>query len=293
MIQLTRRSLLSLTAAPALRAAHWPGFRGSGDSHHADGPLPVSWGAGRNIAWTADLPGYGQSSPVVWDRRVFITSVTGARKETLHVSCFDLATGRTLWTRDFPATQTGENSKTVSKAAPTPAVDARRLYVFFESGDLLALTHSGEPLWSRKLTEDYGPFEGNHGVGNSPRLGRRALYLPITHGGPCYLLAVDPATGKNRWKSDLPRATAWTTPALLHAGGSETVILSANGSVTAHDGASGRQLWIHEGLKGNTISLRHRLRQPRLRRFERKRRNRRSPSRPPTGRRTPTRVAPR
>lgn len=251
---LTRRSLLSLAAAPALRAAHWPGFRGAGDSHHAGPPLPVSWAPGRNIAWTANLPGYGQSSPVVWGQRIFVTSLTGARKEILHVSCLDLPTGRTLWTRDFPATQTGENTKSVSKAAPTPAVDAQRLYLCFESGDLLALSHRGDTLLSRKLTEDYGPFEGNHGVGNSPRLGRHALYLPITHGGPCYLLAIDLATGNNRWKSDLPRATAWTTPALHSAAGRESVILSANGSVTAHDGASGRQLWIHEGLKGNTIA---------------------------------------
>lgn len=67
-------------------------------------------------------------------------------------------------------------------------------------------------------------------------------------------LAIDPATGNNRWKSHVPRATAWTTPALHSAAGRESVILSANGSVTAHDGASGRQLWIHEGLKGNTIA---------------------------------------
>ena len=44
----------------------------------------------------------------------------------------------------------------MSKGAPTPAVDAERLYAFFDSGDLLALTHDGQTVWHRKLGAEYG-----------------------------------------------------------------------------------------------------------------------------------------
>ena len=42
----------------------------------------------------------------------------------------------------------------VSKAAPTAAVDADRVYAFFETGDLAAFSHAGKPLWHRKLTRN-------------------------------------------------------------------------------------------------------------------------------------------
>ncbi|MBK9170841.1 MAG: PQQ-binding-like beta-propeller repeat protein [Bryobacterales bacterium] len=250
-----RREFLGIAAATPLMAANgWPGFRGNGASILDDGRIPTEWAPGRNIAWTSELAGYGQSSPVIWEDKVLVTSVDGPEKEHLLIRCLDLQSGRGLWERSLAASERIKSSDMVSKGAPTPAADAGGFYVFFESGDLLAMDHSGEPLWSRALTREYGGFQGNHGIGNSLRPGSQSLYLAVTHAGPSYLLSIDRATGRNRWKTDLSSRVAWTTPAILRAGEQEILILSANGSVSAYDGGSGDLLWTVENVKGNTLA---------------------------------------
>src|SRR6516165_4438257 len=93
--------VLCLALAPVARAAAppdtWPAFRGAGDSVTGAKQLPLKWSSAENVAWTADLPGYGQSSPVVWKDKVFVTSVEGEFKDTLHVLCLDLGTDKEGW----------------------------------------------------------------------------------------------------------------------------------------------------------------------------------------------------
>ena len=148
--------LLSLTLVPA--QYNWPGFRGSGDSHSDARNLPLEWSDSKNLAWTANLPGYGQSSPVVWRDKVFVTSVAGENKERLFITSLELKSGRLLWTREYASSFSMKDSNTVSKAAPTPAVDRQRLFVFFESGDLFAFDHRGKLVWPRELAREYGDF---------------------------------------------------------------------------------------------------------------------------------------
>ena len=58
---------------------HWPQFRGPGARNIVEsdsaGRLPDRWSATENVAWKADIPGRGWSSPVVWENRVFLTTV--------------------------------------------------------------------------------------------------------------------------------------------------------------------------------------------------------------------------
>lgn len=249
--RISRRAFLIPAVAAA---AEWPEFRGHGDSLSRGTRLPLTWNSKNNLAWTAGTPGYGQSGPVVWGERIFLTSVEGAEKETLHAFCLDLRSGREIWRRRFPATQRIKFSDMTSKAAPTPCVDRDRVYVFFESGDLIALDHGGGTLWARKLTEEYGAFQGNHGVGSSPRLTSRGLVVLVAHGGPCYLLSVDKVTGRNVWRAERESKTAWTTPCVIRRNGIEQVVISVNGTIESYDAISGRSLWSVDGIKGNLLS---------------------------------------
>ncbi len=72
---------LSLAAVAVAGEVGWPQFRGPGGSAVADGAtLPVEWSATKNVAWIAEIPGNGWSSPVVAGGRVFVTTARGAIK---------------------------------------------------------------------------------------------------------------------------------------------------------------------------------------------------------------------
>ncbi len=87
----------SLTLALLAGTPDWPGFLGAGvAAEMRPESLPLVWSPEKNIAWKSPLPGYGQSSPVVSEGRVFVTSVEGPLKDTCHVIALDLADGHEL-----------------------------------------------------------------------------------------------------------------------------------------------------------------------------------------------------
>jgi hypothetical protein len=110
-----------LLAHPGGTDDNWPQFRGAkalGTSDNRN--LPATWSTTDNVAWKTDIPGRGWSCPVVWDDKVFLTTVTSkekpeAAKKGLYIGgerrtppsdphqwmvvCLDLNTGKILWER--------------------------------------------------------------------------------------------------------------------------------------------------------------------------------------------------
>jgi outer membrane protein assembly factor BamB len=246
--------ILSLfLGADATPSQAWPGFRGDGSSTSTAKNLPLTWSPTENLAWRTPLPGYGQSSPVVWGDRAFVTAVDGDQKEKLFVVAVDVKTGKVAWKKEFAAGQTGKNNPMMSRAAPTPVVDKDAVYAFFESGDVVALSHAGELKWERSLAKDYGAFKNNHGVGGSPAQTDKAVVILIDDLGPSYLVALDKASGKNLWKADRKSRSSWTSPVVAKIGGKPAVLVSSSGSLTAYDAATGKELATLDGLVGNNI----------------------------------------
>lgn len=243
---------LLLSAVPTPNQT-WPGFRGDGSSTSTAKSLPLKWSPTENLAWRTPLPGYGQSSPVIWGDRAFVTAVDGDQKEKLFVIAVDLKSGNLIWKRDFSASQTGKNNPMMSRAAPTPVVDKDAIYAFFESGDVVALTHDGEVKWERSLTKDYGAFKNNHGVGSSPTQTDNAVIILIDDLGPSYLVALDKATGKNLWKADRKSRASWTSPVVAKIDGKPAILVSSSGTLDAYDATIGKELASLDGLVGNNI----------------------------------------
>ena len=71
---------LNSQGAPAPEA-NWPQFRGPGARGVAtNASLPEHWSATENVAWKAEIPGRGWSSPIVWGERVFLTTAVSPEK---------------------------------------------------------------------------------------------------------------------------------------------------------------------------------------------------------------------
>jgi outer membrane protein assembly factor BamB len=233
---------------------NWPVFRGDGTSLSAAKELPLTWDDETNVAWNVPLAGYGQSSPVVWGDRAFVTSSSGDFKDKLHVQCLDVMNGKPLWQRNLTTPVRIKVSNYVSRGAPTPAVDAERLYAFFESGELVAFDHDGKELWQRSVVKDYGAYKGMHGLGSSLALTEKAVLVLFQHDGPSYLLAMNKKTGEPLWKIDRPQGAGWNSPIVAGTGENERIFISGNGGLAAYAPANGDRIWWVEGLEGNTVA---------------------------------------
>jgi len=234
---------------------NWPQFRGESQGLAANRELPKVWNKEKGIAWTNELSGFGQSSPIVWQDSVYITSTGGKQKEHLYLEAFSLNSGKRNWVKRVAASKTvKEVSKMISQGAPTPVAGPNGVYSFFESGDLIAFDHDGQKLWHRKLQEEFGDFEGGHGVGSSLVGSSGKLFLLIDHDGPSYLLCLDRRSGKTIWKTDREARVSWTTPLVFKNGDQTQILISSNGIAEALRAEDGKRLWWVEDLKRNTVA---------------------------------------
>lgn len=238
----------------ATSKAGWSEFRNGGASHTFSSDLPVEWSPDSTVAWQRELPGYGQSVPVIHGSRIFLTAVIGPMKDECAVVCLDLHSGKELWSHSFPNSTPAASNYSASRAAPTPIVDPTAVYAFFEGGDLIAMNHNGKVLWQRSLTKDYGEFRNGHGLGCSPTQTAELMVLNIEHQGPSYLLAVNKSDGTTRWKTERKSASSWTSPIVMTCDGKQQVVVSSGGTVDGYDVVTGNQLWTVGGLGGNSIA---------------------------------------
>lgn len=242
-----------LLVIPVLAKANWPGFRGHSNSQANAAQLPRHWSKDSNLLWRLQLPGTGQSSPVVWQQTAFVTSVAGENKESLVIQAVNSVTGEERWRHTLASALPEPLSDSRSQAAPTPVVDATGLFVFFESGDLLHLDHHGKTVWHRRLAENLGAFTGNHGLGGSLALAPGLLLVPLDQESPSSLLALDPATGETRWRAPRPKRVSWSTPLVVVHDQLTQILQNGGGTLSSYAATDGRLLWELDGLVRNNV----------------------------------------
>src|SRR5205823_4331808 len=84
-------------------ADHWDRFRGpNGSGTIDDKRVPLTFGANKDLLWKVALPGAGNSSPIVWDKHLFLQAATSDGKQR-SLLCLDTADGNLRWQRSIPA----------------------------------------------------------------------------------------------------------------------------------------------------------------------------------------------
>jgi outer membrane protein assembly factor BamB len=244
---------LLLATAP-LAAENWPQWRGPQlNGLSAETNLPVKWSKTENVAWTLAMPERSGATPIVWGEHIFLNVGEGRNLELWSV---DRGTGAVRWKRPLGGGNVRMRKQQMS--SPSPVTDGTTVWVMTGTGLLRAFDFNGRELWLRDIQKDYGQFGINWGYASSPLLFEDSLYVQVLHGmhtdDPSYVLRIDKASGKTRWRVERPTKAqrespdAYTTPALLrHAGGTEVVITGGD-VVTGHDLATGRELWRADGL---------------------------------------------
>ncbi|MEM1248446.1 MAG: PQQ-binding-like beta-propeller repeat protein [Acidobacteriota bacterium] len=266
-------SALSL-AAGAFASDHWPAFRGVDALNVAsdDERLPLSWSTTENVVWSADIPGLGWSSPIVWGDRVFVTTVWsegeeeepkkglyfgGNRmtpsKDEHHwmVYALDRATGETLWEREVHAGAPDRNRHLKNTyASETPVTDGERIYAYFGNQGIYALTMEGEPVWSLQI--EPSPTRFGWGTAASPVLHDGRLFVVNDNEEQSYFQALDAATGEEFWRVRRDEGSNWATPFVWQNEMRTEIITPGTDQVRSYD-LDGKLLWHLEGMSSIAI----------------------------------------
>jgi outer membrane protein assembly factor BamB len=231
------------------QAEDWPQFRGpTGQGHATERDLPLEWTETKNIIWKAPVPGLGWSSPAVANGRVWLTTVVESKERRGRVSAslralaYDVATGRELVNVEvFRLDDAGYVNPKNSRASPTPIVDGDRVYVHFGAEGTAAVSTSGEILWTTHLR-----YESQHGNGGSPTLYRDLLIVNCDgNGGEAYVIALDTATGKTRWKTSRrrPADQAYSTPLVITVDQQDQLVSVGAYRAAAYEPLTGQEIW--------------------------------------------------
>ncbi len=240
---------------------YWPQWRGPefNGSSPASG-LPEVWSNTQSIVWKVPMPGAAGATPIIWKDHVFVTSLDNETKDLI-AFCIRRSNGEVLWKKVL-GIGFGDEGRGRNMASPSPVTDGEKVIFLFGSTDLAALDFQGNTLWSRNLEEDFGEFNILFGYHCSPLLYHGKLYVQVLQrdhpiDGPAvegkvsesFLLAVDPATGKDLWRHVRPTDASeeshesYATPIPFTYNGRSEILLFGGDCVSGHDPETGREFW--------------------------------------------------
>ncbi len=234
---------VSMVALEGEGASYWPRWRGpSGQGIASDTGYPDRWSATDNVVWRTPIEGRGNSSPIVWEDRIFLTAGRSSGRE-LYVLAYSRADGSLLWETDVAPGNPERVHQKNGPASATPTTDGERVYVSMGSRGLVALDLDGNILWHTEV----GRIDNYHGPAGSPLLHGDRLFIYQDQQPAGFVAAYDTATGDEVWRTAREATVGWGTPVLIRAGGREELVVSSSRTVNSYDPATGAELWRCEG----------------------------------------------
>src|SRR6185295_621256 len=147
-------AMVSLLAV-RVHAGNWPAWHGpNGSGVTTETNLPVRWSATENIRWKVPLPDRGNSSPIVWRDRVFITQAIEKEKR-LTVMGLNRADGKILWQSGTTYLEKDPTHEANPYCSASPVTDGERVIAWFGSAGVYCYDLNGKELWRRDLGKQH------------------------------------------------------------------------------------------------------------------------------------------
>ena len=258
-------TLLLASMVGQVLAENWPAWRGpEGTGVTAETDLPLEWSRDKNVAWRIELPDKGNSTPIIWEDRVFLNqAIESEKRRTL--MCLDRTTGKLLWQSGVAYKDEDPTHPTNPYNSASPVTDGERVIAWFGSAGVYCYDFAGKELWHREL----GPIGHEWGNGSSPVLEGDLCIINFGPGDPSYVVALDKRTGSEVWRIPVPHERteegptglgengdakdkvlfgSWSTPLVIEVDGQRQLILSLPGKVIGCDPQTGREIWSCRGM---------------------------------------------
>ncbi|XZE44707.1 PQQ-binding-like beta-propeller repeat protein [Pirellulaceae bacterium SH467] len=228
----------------------WPWWRGpSRDGHSNGASAPDALDESKNLVWKTPVPGRGHSSPIVVGKKVFLLSADNS-KQVHFALAFDRDTGKELWKRElnqggFPAKNHPKNTE----ASPTLACDGNHLFAALFHHEAvwgIAMDMDGNVVWEKKIGA-FQPKQYEYGYAPSPVLYNDSVLFTYEYDGPSAIVALDRTSGEERWRTDRPQSTSFSTPVVMSHADQDYLLISGIDKVSAYDPANGKLRWETKG----------------------------------------------
>lgn len=230
------------------------GWRGDGTGNFPDATPVTRWDeeTGQDVLWKLPLP-FGYGSPIVVGERVF----TQADPNVLYA--IDADSGKIVWQSEGKPVAAEEAKARRGwlswhgMSYPTPVSDGKHVFAKF-AASLECYGPDGKRLW----TSPTGlPARASNYVTQSPLLaGGRLVFLACgQRRSEDFLVALDPATGKEAWRTPVARDSGCETsgaamPTVVRLGRVDLVLTRMGDAVRAGDGKlMGSRLFVYEDYK--------------------------------------------
>lgn len=277
-------SNLAAGAAGVSEAAqrNWPQWRGPLANGVAPlGDPPAQWSETSNVKWKFTIPGFGTSTPVIWENQVFIQTAIptvkpaetkteppagesqgappdrrGPRSEKpsyqFVLLCLDRQTGRVVWQKVAREEVPHEgHHPDHGFSSASPVTDGTHVFACFGSRGLYCFDMKGNLQWEKDLGDMQ--TKNSFGEGSSPALHGNTITILWDHEGDDFIVALDKNTGKELWRQTRDESTTWSTPLIVEHDGKKQVVVSATEKIRSYDLEAGKLLWECAGMTANSI----------------------------------------
>ena len=266
--------IVSLTSIAAEKSANWPQWRGpNGDGTAPGEKAPTTWSETKNLKWKLKLPGYGASSPIVWNDRVYLTCYSGYGAGSRggsssglmrHLVCVDAKTGKSVWQKELKPTKSEDNYSGMGVpqhgyASSTPATDGKAIYVFLAKSGMAAFDLKGKKLWQTSVGSSSS--RKRWGSSSSPIVHGDLVFINALQEGH-KIFALNKADGKIAWQwgpdSYSSYQDTYGTPTLVKIKDDKTeLVLAVPGEIWSFDTKKGDITWYaytNIGGRGGNVS---------------------------------------